>query len=147
MLAGLGFDGTGMENIGSINAPIADAIIERTAGSSGRSDLLLRAFVGSLLAFGGFATYTAKASPHEPRTLSCSQPVPEFRIVPLLKNGRQWSPTNDEIAGLCGCVWSKFPAGGWEQETSRKIREGKAPGWRREAFHRRFKQALHQCGI
>ncbi|RUV33155.1 hypothetical protein [Mesorhizobium sp. M7A.F.Ca.MR.148.00.0.0] len=138
-----------MTNIELVNGKVSEARFKIIAGGiEHRSDALLwTAFVGLILAFGGFPTYTAQASSEEPRTISCTQPVPEFRLVPMSKGGRQWNPTSDQITKLCGCIWAKFPAGGWERETSRKIRVGEAPGWRREAFHKRLKQALHQCGI
>ena len=82
-------------------------------------------------------THAAGANP---RSFTCSEPLPEFTLGP------DSDPTDGELAKLCSCVWSKLPAGGWEREVSEKIRNGEDPGWRAQGFIPRFYAALDACG-
>ena len=101
------------------------------------------AFLALFVAF-GCDSYTAKASSEE-RTGLCTQPIPEFKLVPDARLGKKWNPTDEQITKLCGCIWAKFPVGGWERETSRKIRAGETPGWLRNQFLQRLRKAFQEC--
>jgi hypothetical protein len=73
----------------------------------------LAAFVGLSLAVGA-DSYTAQASSEE-RSAACTQPIPEFKLAYDARAGKKWNPTDEQITKLCGCIWAKFPVGGWER--------------------------------
>jgi hypothetical protein len=85
-------------------------------------------------------TVAQRGSTMEPRSFKCEQPLPEFTL------GRASNPSDEELAKLCTCIWSKLPEGGWEREVSAKIRRGEDPGWRGRGFVPRFGAAVDACG-
>jgi hypothetical protein len=134
--------------IGGLMSLLAAAI---TKLLTGRTDGSLHAFswaaiISPIIAFfaAGYAlklfvaVNVAQAAEH--RIFKCDEPLPEFTL------GEQSNPTEAQLKQLCGCIWSKFPDGGWERSTSAKIRAGEAPGWRETAFQSRFGSALEECG-
>lgn len=76
----------------------------------------------------------------ELKTVVCAEPLPLFTLSETSQ------PTDEEVAKLCSCIWKSFPAGGWEQQTSAKIRNDENPGWRGRALTSRFGSALGNCG-
>jgi len=76
----------------------------------------------------------------EARSFKCSEPLPEFTL------GRDSNPSDEELAKLCACIWSKLPEGGWERRVAAQIRRGEDPGWRMQGFVPRFGAALDACG-
>lgn len=76
----------------------------------------------------------------ENRLVVCEKPLPEFTL------SETSAPNSVEVKNLCECIWENFPDGGWEQQTSQKLRQGKDAGWRTRAFISRFSGALEKCG-
>ena len=76
----------------------------------------------------------------EPRSFKCKEPLPQFTLGP------DSNPSDEQIAKLCGCIWSKLPEGGWERKVAAQIRRGEDPGWRMQGFAPRFGAALEACG-
>lgn len=70
----------------------------------------------------------------------CIEPLPVFTL------GEKSSPSDKQVSELCGCIWSRFPNGGWEQKTSKLIRNKQDPGWRGTALISRFNEAFKECG-
>ena len=77
---------------------------------------------------------------NELRMVVCKQPIPEFTL------NYDSNPTEEQVSNLCKCIWSNFPAGGWERDVSRKLRQGKDAGWRTRAFFPRFGSKFKKCG-
>ena len=86
------------------------------------------------------ALMDSPAEANQPRSFKCKELLPEFTLGP------DSDPSNLEVEQLCKCIWSKFPVGGWERETSTKIRLGEDPGWRGRALGPRFGAAVDACG-
>ncbi|UDL90191.1 hypothetical protein LGH82_01990 [Mesorhizobium sp. PAMC28654] len=135
--------------IGGGLALIAAGITKAVTGSAQGSPHAFSwaAFIGLILAFfpAGYAlemfkSYTVQTAAADHLSFTCKQPLPEFTL------GEKSNPTSDQLTHFCDCVWSKFPDGGWEQETSKKIRAGEDPGWRGRAFNQRFSTAFEDCG-
>ncbi len=99
----------------------------------------IAAFMISGLLFSSTVASTSEAEIRS-KSFKCKQPVPEFTLGP------NSNPSNRELEQLCNCIWSRFPEGGWERQTSAKIRAGEDPGWREKAFGPRFSAAVEVCG-
>jgi hypothetical protein len=76
----------------------------------------------------------------EPRSFKCKEPLPEFTL------GRDSNPSDEQLAKLCACVWSKLPERGWERKVSAQIKNGEDAGWRTRGFIPRFGAAIDACG-
>jgi len=85
-------------------------------------------------------TRSARPASSEPRSFKCREPLPEFTL------GRHSNPSDEQLAELCRCIWSKLPEGGWERRVAAQIRRGEDPGWRQQGFVPRFGAALEACG-
>jgi hypothetical protein len=80
----------------------------------------------------------SQATPYE---VHCSEPLPVFTL------GEKSTPTKDQEAALCACIWQSL--GSWEREVSKKITEGKqseVSGLHMRAFPSRFGSAVKKCG-
>lgn len=77
---------------------------------------------------------------NELKMVVCKELLPEFTL------GYDSNPTEEQVSNLCKCIWSNFPAGGWERDVSRKLRQGKDAGWRTRAFSSRFGSKFKKCG-
>jgi hypothetical protein len=76
----------------------------------------------------------------EKKLVICKEALPEFTLSLTSK------PNREQVKQLCSCIWNTFPPGGWEQRTSRKIRNRQDPGWRGRALISRFGKAMEKCG-
>ncbi len=76
----------------------------------------------------------------QPRSFKCKEPLPEFTL------GQKSNPSDEQLAQLCACIWSKLPEKGWERRVSAQIRNGEDAGWRTQGFIPRFGAAIDACG-
>ena len=76
----------------------------------------------------------------ELKMVVCKEPLPEFTLSETSQ------PSDSQVKDLCTCIWNTFPSGGWEQQTSQKLRNGQDAGWRTTALISRFGSALEKCG-
>jgi hypothetical protein len=82
----------------------------------------------------------ASSASGQPRSFKCKEPLPEFTL------GAKSNPSDEQLAKLCACIWSKLPENGWERRVSAQIRKGEDPGWRKQGFIPRFGAAVDACG-
>lgn len=95
-------------------------------------------FVSAITSSVGFASESYFDS--DLKMVICKEPLPEFTLSETSQ------PTATQVIKLCSCVWNTFPSGGWEQQTSQQLRNGKNAGWRTRAFISRFGAAMERCG-
>jgi hypothetical protein len=73
--------------------------------------------------------------------VKCSQPLPEFTLGP------NSTPTAQQEAALCSCVWERL--GRWERRTAQQLSQGKeseVSSLNMRAFPYRFGAAVEACG-
>ncbi len=96
-------------------------------------------FAAKSAALGGQARAPASSTPHY--EAHCKEPLPVFTL------GEHSSPTREQEAALCACIWQTL--GAWERRVSEKIAQGRESevSWLdMHAFPSRFGSAIEQCG-
>jgi hypothetical protein len=71
----------------------------------------------------------------------CKERLPVFTL------GEHSSPSKDQEATLCACIWNHL--GSWERETSQKMaqrKDSEVSSLYRTAFPSRFGKAIKECG-
>ena len=75
------------------------------------------------------------------RTFTCTEPLPEFTLGPMS------DPSDQEVATLCGCIWSNLPSTAKEFATALKADDGSSPSDTNiELFSAHFGVAIRRCG-
>ena len=82
----------------------------------------------------------------EPRSFVCAErPLPEFTL------GYSSSPTEEQLAALCDCIWNGLP--GWAQRFSEAAVSGNSDAgpydnsdWNERSFASKFGQQMQKCG-
>ena len=74
------------------------------------------------------------------RTFTCTEPLPEFTLGPMS------DPSDQEVATLCGCIWSNLPSEAKEFATALKADDGSSPSDADiELFSANFGKAIRKC--